>query len=178
MFEVNQRVVYPGCGVARINRIVSQTIGGKKTELYELKFINKDMTILVPTNNTAAIGIRSLSTSTKIDGIFKILAQPALRITSSELTTTNWSKRNKEYQNKIRTGSLEEISQIYRDLKCIELHKELSFGEKSLLRQTETILAEEIALVKEFAEEKALEHIRSFFNVSIPASSLHPHQQL
>lgn len=135
------------------------------------------MTILVPTHNIAAIGIRSLSTSTKIDGIFKILAQPALRITSSELTT-NWSKRNKEYQNKIRTGSLEEISQIYRDLKCIELHKELSFGEKSLLRQTETILAEEIALVKEFAEEKALEHIRSFFNVSIPASSIHPHQQL
>lgn len=164
MFEINQLVVYPGHGVARINRILSQTIGGQKAELYELKFINKDMTILIPVNNVVAIGVRPLSSHTKIDKIFEFLATPARRISNQELNTTNWSKRNKEYQSKIRTGSLEEISQIYRDLKCIEAHKELSFGEKNLLHQTEAMLAEEIAIVKEFGEEKALEHLRSIFN--------------
>lgn len=165
MFEINQRVVYPGHGVARINRIISQTIGGQKAELYELKFVNKDMTILIPVNNVVAIGVRPLSSHTKIDKIFESLAKPAQRVNNQELNTTNWSKRNKEYQNKIRTGSLEEILQIYRDLKCIEAHKgELSFGEKNLLQQTEAMLAEEIAIVKEFGEEKALEYLRSVFN--------------
>jgi len=175
MFEVNQRVVYPGHGVARINRIISQIIGGQKAELYELKFVNKDMTILIPVDNVAAIGVRSLSSHTKIDKIFEFLAKPAQQISNQELGVTNWSKRNKEYQNKIRTGSLEEISQIYRDLKCIEFQKELSFGEKGLLQQTEAMLAEEIAIVKEFGEEKALEHLRSIFNVGISSGRTSQH---
>jgi len=166
MFEVDQRVVYPGHGVAHINRIVTQTIGGQKAEFYELKFVNKDMTVLVPVGNVVSIGVRSLSSNTKIDKIFEFLAQPAQRISNQELNTTNWSKRNKEYQNKIRTGSLDEISEIYRDLKCIETQKELSFGEKSLLHQTEAMLAEEIAIVREFGEDKALEHLRSIFNAA------------
>ncbi len=171
MFEINQKVVYPGHGVARINRLIFQEIGGKKSELYELKFINKDITILIPLNNVAAIGVRPLSSNTKIDEIFEFLAKPAQLINNQELNTTNWSKRNKEYQNKIRTGSLEEISHIYRDLKHIEMQKELSFGEKNLLNQTESMLSEEIAIVKDFGEEKALEHIRSIFNNMVISSS-------
>ena len=64
-----------------------------------------------------------------------------------ETVTTNWNKRNKEYQGKIRTGNLREICEIYKDLKHIQCQKELSFGEKNLLHQTEGLLVEEIALV-------------------------------
>lgn len=165
MYHVSEKVVYPGHGVAIVNRILEKIVGGQVTAFYELKFINKDMTVLVPTNNSSSVGIRSLSSTDKIDDIFKLLAQPDKKISNYELTASNWNKRNKEYQNKLRTGNLKDISEIYRDLKYIAQQKELSFGEKNLLNQTESLLAEEISIVKKVNEEQALEHLRALFAI-------------
>ncbi|MDZ4129509.1 MAG: hypothetical protein U1E02_35885, partial [Hydrogenophaga sp.] len=57
--------------------------------------------------------------------------------------------------------NIQEICKIYKDLRSIEKKKELSFGEKNLLQQTEALLVEEIALVKQVEEEKAVEQLRS-----------------
>jgi CarD family transcriptional regulator, regulator of rRNA transcription len=164
MFNLDDRVVYPGHGVARVNRIIEKVISGQVTLFYELKFLNKDMTILVPTNNVAHNGMRSLCSEDKIHEIFNFLAQPAKKLPNAETVSTNWKQRKKEYDRKLHTGNLDGISEIYRELKHIEYHKELSFCEKNLLQQTEMLLAEEIAYVKQFGEEKALEQLRSFFN--------------
>ncbi len=164
MFQLNDNVVYPGHGIARISRIIEKVIAGQVNTFYELKFLNQEMMILVPTNNAEAIGLRSLSSTEKINDIFKFLAEPAKRIQHHELASSNWNKRNKDYQFKLRTGNLRDISEIYRDLKHIAQHKELSFGEKHLMLRTEALLAEEIAIVRKVEEEKAIEHLRSIFN--------------
>lgn len=161
MFELNERVVYPGHGVALINRILEKKVGSEVFKFYELKFLNKEMTILVPVTNIESVGIRKLSSQERINTVFKILAEPSQRQQSyPEMVATNWNKRNKEYQCKIRSGDLREISEIYRDLKRTEKNKELTFGEKSLLSQTETLLAQEIALVKNVAEDMAAQELR------------------
>jgi RNA polymerase-interacting CarD/CdnL/TRCF family regulator len=49
-------------------------------------------------------------------------------------------------------------------LKTIAQQKELSFGEKSLLEQTEMLIAEEISIVEQVGEEKILSLLRSSFN--------------
>jgi CarD family transcriptional regulator, regulator of rRNA transcription len=162
MFNLGDRVVYPGHGVAKVNQIIKKILFGNVATFYELKFINKDMTILVPTNNQAAGGMRPLSSKDKIDDVFEFLAKPAKKVTHE--IVTNWKQRNKEYQRKFRSGNLKEISEIYRELKEIERNKELSFCEKSLLQETELLLAQEIALVKKLEEDKALEQLRSFFS--------------
>jgi len=163
MFRLHDKVVYPGHGVAKINQIVEKNIAGNRTLFYELTFLNKEMTILIPTQNTESIGIRPLSSQDEINDIVKMLAEPAKKINSYELTATNWNKKNKEYQLKLRTGDLQKISEIYRDLKHIAQQKELSFGEKNLLNQTEALIAEEISIVKKLEPEKAVEHLRSVF---------------
>ncbi len=160
MFSLHEKVVYPGHGVAQINRIIERKIAGKPMQFFELTFLNKDMTILIPVNNVVSVGIRKLNSSNSINDILKMLAEPFDYI-PNEVTVTNWNKRNKEYQGRIRTGNLKEICGIYRDLKHIEKHKELSFGEKNLLHQTEGLLVEEIALVHNKEEEKTIEQIRS-----------------
>ncbi len=165
MYHVNEKIVYPGHGVAIVNRVFEKIVAGQVTSFYELKFINKDMTVLVPMHGATNVGIRSLSSNEKIDDILKLLAEPVKKVHNYELTASNWNKRNKEYQNKLRTGNLKDISEIYRDLKCIAQHKELSFGEKNLLNQTEGLLAEEIAIVRKVNEEAALEVLRAVFNV-------------
>lgn len=162
MFSLDEKVVYPGHGVAVINRIVEKKVAGQTIKLYELRFVNADMTVLVPTNNLSAVGIRKLSSSESINTIFKMLSEPAPQVSTDHMAS-NWNKRNKEYQCKLRTGNLKEICKIYRDLHYIAEHKELSFGEKSLLHQTESLLAEEISIVTKVGPEKAVEHLRSFF---------------
>jgi RNA polymerase-interacting CarD/CdnL/TRCF family regulator len=71
----------------------------------------------------------------------------------------------------LRTGDLQEICKIYRDLKNMSVYKELSFGEKALLSQTEMLLAQEISLVQNMDEEKAVEHLRSLFNKHVSVNA-------
>lgn len=163
MFEQNERVVYPGHGVAFINRIIEKKVGTEKAFFYELKFLNKDMTILVPVSNVEAVGIRKISSLERINAVFKVLTEPTLRQSHHpETIATNWNKRNKEYQCKIRSGDLKDICEIYRDLKRTEEWKELTYGEKNMLSQTEALLAQEIALVKNVGEEKAADELRLY----------------
>src|SRR5439155_3305667 len=98
-------------------------------------------TILVPVDNAESVGIRSLSSQGNLDTIFTILSQP-LTPFNHEAIVANWNKRNKDYLGKIRTGDLKEIGAIYRDLRHAEMCKELSFGERKLLVDTEALLVE------------------------------------
>lgn len=169
MFSLGDKVVYPGHGVAKISRIVEKIVAGNVARFFELEFLNKHMTILVPTCNLSSVGLRRLSSSEIIDSAFEILARPAKLCRDSMLS--NWNKRSKDYQCKLRTGDLYEICRIYRDLNHLAVRKELSFGEKNLLSQTEALLVEEISLVKDMGEEKAMARLRSFFSTIRSASS-------
>lgn len=168
MFNLNDRVVYPGYGVAIINKVINKKVGGDTTSFYELKFLSKDTTILVPVSNQKVI--RPLTSPDKLKDIFDFLARPARRTTMSDMPT-NWKQRNKDYQSKLRTGNLMDISSIYRELKQIEKRKDLSFCEKNLLTQTEMLLAEELALVQSKQEEKVIEQLRSLFGRNMSQES-------
>jgi CarD family transcriptional regulator len=166
MFSLNQKVVYPGHGVAQVVRIFEKKFRDQAVLLCELKFINKDMTVMVSQTKAVEVGVRALSSSEDITTVLESLIIPARKAVPKEIAANNWNRRNKEYQNKLRTGSLKDISEIYRDLKSISSHKELSFGEKNLLQKTEGLLVEEISAAESMEEEKAVEKLRAFF---IPA---------
>lgn len=171
MFSLNDKVVYPGYGVAYICRVFEKNIGLQKIIFYELKFQNKDMTIMVPQDKAEEVGVRSLSSVASISSMLEGLARPARHLKTAESTASNWNKRNKEYQSKLRTGSLKDISEIYRDLKYISRYKELSFGEKSLLLKTEALLVEEISAAEQLGEDKVIEKLRSYL---VPSLIINP----
>jgi len=162
MFALNEKVVYPGHGVAKISCVVEKSVGGSVTKFFELTFFRKDMTILVPMSSSRTVGLRRLSSREGIEVAIKVLAEPIeINVDNS---ASSWNKRNKDYQYKLRSGRLLEICCIYRDLKLISSKKELSFGEKNMLLKTETLLAEEISLASNVEEDKAIETLRSIFS--------------
>ena len=108
MFTLNEKVVYPGHGVAKINRILEKKVGGNTLSFFELTFLNKDMTILVPTNSVESVGLRPLSSVKNIREGFTILAEPAKNV-MRDLASSNWNKRNKDYQCKLRSGGIKEL---------------------------------------------------------------------
>ena len=160
MFALNEKVVYPGHGVALVKKIIERTIDIDKVSFYELHFLHKDIMILVPMQSAQLVGIRKLESEESIDILLKDLAEPAVRAPAREFTQNNWNKRNKEYQLKLRTGKLKDLSDIYKDLRFISCHKELSFGEKNILHQAEVLLAEEISIVQKNHEDKTIEQLR------------------
>ncbi|MBP7854705.1 hypothetical protein KAZ82_02075 [Candidatus Babeliales bacterium] len=162
MFLVNEKVVYPGYGVAFISKLVKRLISGKQTSFYELKFFNKDMAVLVPEDRLQAVGIRRLSSQQDLEAMFKILAEPVVKM-EYEVGLNNWNRRNKKYQLNLRSGDLIKIGQIYKDLQVIAQTKELSFGERNLKTKIEQLLIEEIAVVKDIDRDKALKYLQKTF---------------
>lgn len=168
MYSLNEKVVYPGHGVASINRVIEKSVSGNITKFFELKFLNKEMTILLPIDNIIAVGVRRLSTEKNIEDVFHLLEEPVDAAKSKEFfKISSWNKRSKQYQFKLRSGNIVEITKIYRDLQYASKQKGLSFGEKNLLSQTEMLLAQEISLVQNVIEERAVERLRSFFKGAI-----------
>ncbi len=92
MFFLDEKVVYPGHGVAKITRIVEKRVGGQKLRFYELSFLNKDMTVLVPTENIMQAGLRGLSTIKNIKDIVQMRCVPSKK-DIHELTSSKWHKR-------------------------------------------------------------------------------------
>lgn len=173
MFLVNEKVVYPGYGVAFISKLVIRLISGKQTSFYELKFFNKDMAVLVPEDRLEAVGIRRLSSNEDLEAMFKILSEPIVR-PEYEVGLNNWNRRNKKYQLNLRSGDLLKISQIYKDLQIISQSKELSFGERNLKSKIEQLLIEEISVVKNIDRDKALKFLqKTFLGASKIQKSVH-----
>jgi Transcriptional regulators, similar to M. xanthus CarD len=160
-FVLNEKVVYPGHGVAYISCLVEKVVGGAVTQFFELSFYHKEMTILVPVASSSIVGLRKLSSKENVEHAFKILYDS--KEICLESSSSNWNRRNKDYQTKLRSGNLYDICKIYRDLKRISTKKELSFGEKSLLSKTESLLVEEIAIVNGAQEDKIMRDLRSIF---------------
>ena len=68
-----------------------------------------------------------------------------------------WSRQFREYQDKLKTGSVFEIAEVLRDLLRLQLEKELSFGEHRLLDLARSLVVHELAaaLRKPAAEVEA-----------------------
>ena len=59
-----------------------------------------------------------------------------------------WNRRYREYMEKIKTGSVFEVAEVYRDLLMLKLEKELSFGERKMLDTARNLLVKEISLAQ------------------------------
>ena len=130
MFAVSSTVVYPGFGVAKISREIIKEVNGAKLIFYELKFLNKDIRVLIPKDGFVGIGVRKLSTQKEIVEVFDIFCLPFDDDWIEKISIVSWNRRSKDYQNRIKNGNIKDLAIIYRDLKYIEKKKALSFGEK------------------------------------------------
>jgi CarD family transcriptional regulator len=172
MFKVDERVIYPGHGVALIEEIVDKVVAGSTINFFKLRFLYKDMTVLVPVNNAPHMAIRHLSDADVVKKALNELDKsPERKLETLDFTPSGWNRRNKDYQAKIEGGQLVDLAKIYRDLMFVAKQKELSFGERSLLQMAEDLLAQEIEIVTKEDRASVLRKIRSPFKeyVSFPS---------
>ena len=158
MFKVGESAVYPAHGIAVIKRIDERDVGGKKKSFYVLQVIENQMTIMVPTDNAEAVGLRSIISDQEVSRVYTILKMRDVKIDQ-----TTWNRRYRDYMEKIKTGSIYEIAEVLRDLFLLRHSKDLSFGERKMLDQAKALIVKEISIARRTQESIVEQEIQQIF---------------
>ena len=159
MFNVGDLAVYPAHGVGVIEKIEAQEVSGCQQDFYVMRILDSNMIIMIPTNNVNNVGLRDIIPQTEIPRLYSILKKRDVVLDSQ-----TWNRRYREYMEKIKTGSVFEVAEVYRDLLILRLEKELSFGERKMLDTARTLLVKEISLAKKVGEQQVREDLDKMFS--------------
>lgn len=149
MFKVGDQAVYPAQGVGIVEAIETRQLCGQTHDYYILRIIDNDMTIMVPVANAGQVGLRRLISRENIPSVYSLLGERRV----GNLVISSWSRRQREYHEKIKTNNPMEVAQVLRELYLIREAKELSYGEKKVLELARRLLVKELALAEGVAEE-------------------------
>ena len=158
MFKIGDLAVYPAHGVGIIERIESQEISGSSQDFYVMRILDNDMIIMIPTQNVDSVGLRGIIGKKEVPKLYSILEKRDVVIDNQ-----TWNRRYREYTDKIKTGSVYEVAEVYRDLLILKIEKELSFGERKMLDTARGLLVKEIALAKKVEEEQIEKDLDKMF---------------
>ena len=152
MFKIGDTAVYPAYGVGVVEKIETREISGSQRVFYVLRLLDSDMTIMIPKDNADEVGMRTLISPKEVPRVINILKEKK----KSKINQQTWNRRQREYMERIRTGSIYEIAAVLRELYLLKLDKDLSFGEKKVLDTARNLLVKELSLVQK-ADEKKIE---------------------
>jgi len=163
-FNIGDLAVYPAHGVGRIDAIESKVINGETHDFYIMKVLENGMVIMIPTWNVEQVGLRSVIDEEEIPKVYEFMKQKK----EVSLETQTWNRRYREYMDKIKTGSLYDVAEVFRDLSLLKTTKELSFGERKLYDTAQVLLVKELSTAKKIDEEIIISEIESFFITDPP----------
>ena len=158
-FKVGDIAVYPAHGVGKVHSIEEREIAGNKHKFYILKIMDTGMTIMVPTGNVRNVGLREVINESEVNIVYEILAERDISINEQ-----TWNRRYREYMDKIKTGSIYEIAEVYRDLMLLKHEKDLSFGERKLLDSARNLLVKELAFAERRDEDEIELDLQDIFD--------------
>ena len=159
MFKIGDMAVYPAQGVGVIEAIESKEFVGQTLDFYVLRIVDSDMTIMIPVNNVDSVGMRSLIDKSHVRTVYDILQDKP----ESQVSLASWSRRQRDYNDKIRSGDVFEVAEVLRELYLIREEKELSYGEKKVLELARKLVFKEIALADGKEEQQVADRVESFF---------------
>lgn len=152
-FKVGDRVVYPHHGAAVIEKKETREAFGQKTEYFVLRVAHGDLTLAVPADKAEEVGMRPPISAEDVDDLFQLLAKKDVR------EPTNWSRRFKNHQEKLKSGDVYQVAEVVRNLALREVTKGLSAGEKAMLVKARSVLVSELSFALDVTEEEALERL-------------------
>jgi CarD family transcriptional regulator len=158
-FKVGDLAVYPAHGVGRIEAIETKVVNGEENDFYIMKVIENAMVIMIPTWNVESVGLRDLIQKKDIPKIFDVMRSRQ----EQPMDNQTWNRRYRDYMEKIKTGSLFEVAEVYRDLSLLKLTKDLSFGERKLYDTAQNLLVKELSTAKNKNENAVIEEIEALF---------------
>ena len=149
-YKVGDQVVYPQHGVATIQKIEDKDVLGERQSYLVLELDEGDLTLMVPASSVEEVGIRNLIGKDQVEEVLRILRKG--RITDG---ADNWSRRFKANSEKLKSGDIQMVAEVVRNLSIRDRQKGLSTGERRMLNRARRILSGEIAVALKLDNEGA-----------------------
>jgi CarD family transcriptional regulator len=145
-FSVGEHVVYPLQGVGIIKNIEERDFKGRKVLYYVIFLDITDMTVMIPVDKAAELGIRAIVSQKE--------AKEALESISStyEPVSIDWKMRYQMNLDLLKQGSAASIASVVQALYHRSKVKELPVQERKLFDNALKILIDEMSF--SFRKEK------------------------
>jgi CarD family transcriptional regulator len=160
-FQIGDLAVYPAHGVGRIESIESRVVNGESHDFYIMKVLENDMLIMIPTWNVDSVGLRDIIAKKDIPKVYAVIRNKQDDALGESQT---WNRRYREYMEKIKTGSLFDVAEVFRDLSLLKTTKDLSFGERKLFDTAQALLVKELSTARKTDEATITAELEGFFS--------------
>jgi CarD family transcriptional regulator len=157
-FRPGDMAVYPAQGVAEVMGIEEKEISGKAQRFFVLRIIDSDMRIMVPVSKAQEVGLRQVASDDEIKEVYNILRDKEIHVDKQ-----TWNRRYRGFMEKIKTGSLFEVAEVYRDLYRLKSTKTLSFGERRMLDTAKNLIVKELSVARRMTETRMEREIEQLF---------------
>ncbi len=157
MFQIGDKIVHPMHGAGVIDSIATQRVNGVVRDYYVLKLPVGGMQVMVPTENSAEIGVRPIVEAGKAEEI--IVALRDIQVEND----SNWNRRYRENMLRLKSGDLMEVARVMKGLILRDEKKGLSTGERKMLHSAKQILISEIVL----SQNASYEEIEGRINMAL-----------
>jgi CarD family transcriptional regulator len=145
-FEIGDKVVYPNHGVGIIEKISNRLVAGKFERFYLLRICSNDILVMVPTANASDVGLRKIIDRRNVDQLLSFLSS------NQFFTQKDWKDRFKENSEKMRSGSIFHVAEVFKNLVYLSRVKPLSFREKRMLDRARFLPISELSTVMNITE--------------------------
>ena len=146
-YNLKDYVVYPKHGVGRIIAVEKANIGEIDIQFYKIFVEKEKLTLTVPINQQSKL--RPISSVNQINKCISILK------TKPKIKRTMWSRRAQEYDQKINSGKIYELSEVVKDLnKNTDIIADQSYSERQLFEKAYERLKSEFEAVLDVSPEE------------------------
>jgi CarD family transcriptional regulator len=166
-FKVGDKVVYPNHGVGIIENIHDRSIAGESRTFYSLKIISSETTVMVPVGNSQAVGLRKILAPRQATTVLKSLSESDVSLVH------DWKGRYQGNCEKMRTGSIDQVAEVLRDLTYLSSIKNLSYRERKMLDKARFLVVSELAEATRRTVESVEEEVDGAMAVTLKRSADH-----
>ena len=157
-FKAGENIVYPTHGVGRILTIEKFQYDLVEEQLYVIQFFQDKLTIRVPFAKAKLIGLRNITSKPSMTRTLSILKQ------KPKIKKAMWSRRAQEYDQKINSGDIKQLSEVVRDLFRKDDQTEQSYSERQMFQVAFERYTREFAISSDLKFEEASSKILEILN--------------
>ena len=155
MFCVGDKIVYPMHGAGVIDSIETKEIGGKSVDYYKVRIVSGNITLMIPVNNPSGVQLRSIISKNEAESVLRNFG------TQTEECDVPWNKRYKLNIDRLKTGTIENVSSVLCELINREKDHGLSTSDRKMFILTKSIFCSELSFALDMPSADIFEQIIS-----------------
>lgn len=139
--SIGDKVIYPGAGLAEVVGLEEKEVSGVRGTYYSIKIEYTGVVVTMPRTKVETNGVRKPVEKGEVQDVIA-----TLRDHDTAPSKQPWVRRFRSYQEKIGTGMINDLAEVFRDLTLTHRGKgTLSFGERRLFDTVRRLLVSEMA---------------------------------